>query len=86
MKPALLPADTSLEAARVYFEVLRRIGPAGRGQRTAELNDGLRAVTESGVRQRHPDYTEEEVRLAVLRLAVGEELFRQAFPQTDVKP
>jgi hypothetical protein len=81
----MVPADTTLNAARVYFDVLRRIGPKGRGTRTAELIEGIRAVTASGVRQRHPDYSEEQVRLAVVRLTLGERLFRRAFPRVDVK-
>ena len=33
---------------------------------TMELSDGLRSTIESGVRQRHPDYDEDMVRLAAI--------------------
>jgi hypothetical protein len=75
--------DTSLEAARVQFAVLKRLGPAGRAQLTFELSDGLRQVVADGVRHRHPDFTEEEVCLEVLRLTLGEHLFRQVLSRKE---
>ena len=50
-----------------------------------ELSDGLRSIIESGIRQRHPDYDENMVRLAALRIAIGEELFHQAYPDVEVE-
>ena len=85
MKPGAVPNDTTLEAARVQFSALRRIGAEGRSQMAIELSDGLRATVESGVRQRHPEYAEPMVRLAALRLAIGDPLFSQAFPGVEVK-
>ena len=72
----IVPKDTTLEAARVRFSILRKIGMEGRARMTMELSDGLRSIIESGVRQRHPDYDEDMVRLATIRIAIGEELFR----------
>jgi len=84
--PSFLPADTTLDAARVQFEVLRRIGPEGRFRRMVELSDNLQAVAAAGVRNRHPEYSDETVRLAVARLKLGDELFRKAFPRVTVEP
>ncbi|MCL0065686.1 hypothetical protein M1N79_02205 [Dehalococcoidia bacterium] len=50
-----------------------------------ELSDGLRATIESGVRQRHPGYSDSMVRLVALRLAIGQQLFDQAFPAPEEK-
>ena len=77
--------DTTPEAVRVQFSILRKIGLAGRANMAFELSDGLRAITESGVRQRHPDYDDNMVHLAALRLAIGEELFRRAYPHIEVR-
>jgi hypothetical protein len=76
--------DTSPEAARVYFAVLRRMGPAGRARRGAELNETMRRVLADGIRYRHPEYTEEQVWQAVLRHVLGEELFRLAGAERSV--
>ncbi len=81
----IVPRDTKLEAIRIRFSILRKIGIAGRANVAIELNDGLRAIIESGVRQRHPDYDDNMVCLAAIRLAIGEQLFRKAYPDIKVK-
>jgi len=85
MNSNLLLRDTTLEAARTQFSILRKIGVGGRANMAIELSDGLRATIESGVRQRHPEYSENMVRLAALRLAIGDQLFRQCYPHIKVK-
>ena len=57
----ILPKDTTLEAARIRFSILRKMGLEGRAKMAIELSDGLRAIIESGVRRRHPEYDEETV-------------------------
>jgi hypothetical protein len=74
--------DTTLEVARIQFSIFRKIGIEERANMAIELSDGLRATIESGVRQRHPGYNENMVCLAALRIAIGEELFHQAYPDT----
>jgi len=39
-----------------------------------------------GMRSRHPDYSDEEVRLATIHLTLGEKLFGEAYPGVDVRP
>ena len=79
MKRDMISADTSLEAGRVQVSVLRKLGIKGRAELTFQLNEQLRAIVAAGVRARHPEYDEKTVRLAVIRLRLGEELFREAF-------
>jgi hypothetical protein len=81
-----IPADTTPEAARVEDEIFRRMPPSRRLELALEMSDEVLAITAAGVRSRHPEYTEDQVRLAVLRLSLGEELFRQVFPDSDVRP
>ncbi|MBI2264476.1 MAG: hypothetical protein HYU64_04815 [Armatimonadetes bacterium] len=85
VKIRLLPQDTTLEAARIRFSILRRLGFAGRARAAIEASDGLREVAESGIHPRHPDYNEDMVRLAALRLAVGDLLFHKCHPGVEVK-
>ena len=85
MDSNLASRDTPLEVARIQFSILRKIGIAKRANMAVELSDGLRTTMESGVRQRHPDYNDNVVRLAPLRLAIGEQLFHQAYPDIKVK-
>ena len=78
--------DTSREAARMHLEVLRRLGIGRRAAMTFELSDDLHRVTEAGIRHRHPDYDDELVRLALLRLWLGPELFRRVHPTVEIDP
>ena len=81
----IVPKDTTIEAARVQFSILRKIGMEGRARMAINLSDGLRSIIESGVRQRHPDYDENMVRLAAIRITIGDELFRQAYPDIEIE-
>ena len=74
-----IPADTTLEAAKKQFEILRRLGPEVRLKMAFEMSDNLRQIVEDGVRDRHPDWDEETVRRRVLRLMIGKRLFREVF-------
>ena len=84
MRLEIVPKDTTLEAARVQFSIFRKMGMEGRARMAIELSNGLRSIIESGVRQRHPDYDENMVRLAAVRIMIGEELFRQAYPDLEI--
>lgn len=68
------------------WQVLRDIGFEGRVRMTFELNDNLRSISEAGVRHRHPDYDDRQVRLAATKLAIGADLFNLVYPNEDVKP
>lgn len=84
---AFTSGDTSAEAAAVQLAAWRRLGPEARVAMAAHLSDDIRQVSLAGIRQRHPDYTDDEVRRALLRLIVGDALTRAAWPgRTLVDP
>jgi hypothetical protein len=85
-RPYVVPLDTTLDAARVYFATLRKLGADRRLQMALELTETMRRGVEEGVRMRHPDYSQNEVRLAVLRLMIGDELFRECCPGCTIAP
>ena len=80
------PADTTLEAARVQAEIFRRMSPGKRLDLAVQMSNSLRRLVASGVRGRHPDYSDDQVRLATIRLCLGNDLFRRVFPGVDVQP
>jgi hypothetical protein len=51
-----------------------------------ELSENVRRIAAAEIRRRHPEYTDDEVRLAEIRLRLGEKLFREAYPGVDVQP
>ena len=72
-----IPADTTIEAARKQFEILRRLDAETRAKMAFEASDYLRSIVEAGVRLRHPDYDDGKVQQDVVRLMIGDRLFQQ---------
>lgn len=71
--------DTTPEALAVQFQILRRMGPAGRLAMTFELSDNLRLLVAAGVRHRHPQWDDRAVEREVIRLMIGDESFGKAY-------
>jgi hypothetical protein len=81
----VIASDTSSDAMLEQCKILRRMGIKGRAAMTFELSNSVRQITESGVRHRHADYTQEQVRREVVRLMIGEPLFREIFGDGDTE-
>jgi len=79
-----IPADTTPEAWAVLVNIYRQMSPNRRLELACQMTDTLRRIVADGVCNRHPDYTEEQVRLAFIRLWLGEDLFRQVYPGVDI--
>lgn len=82
----LFGGDTQHEAAKIQLEILRKMSISERAEMTMQLSNNLRANVIAGIRQRHPDYTDEEVVKAVLSLVVDKETINQAFGGREVSP
>jgi hypothetical protein len=68
-------------------DIFRRMGPARRLQTGVELSRTCRALLAEGVRKRHPEYDDSQIRLAVIRLMLPEDLFLKAYPNAgDIRP
>ena len=68
---AMPPSDTSPRAAALQIELYRKLGTARRTQIAADLSDAVRETAVAGVRRRHPEYKEEEVRRALIEMLYG---------------
>ena len=75
------PLDTTPYAEEIQIEVFRRMGPEKRLQAAVSLAQTSRTLLREGVRGRHPEYSEDQVRLAVIRLMLGEDLFLSAYAE-----
>jgi hypothetical protein len=67
------PLDTPLTSLERQREALRRLTPEQRVAAAAEMSDEIRAVTEAGIRHRHPAHTDDEVRAALVAIVLGRE-------------
>ena len=68
------PVDTSLEAWQVHVDALRRMSGEERVAKALDLSDTARRISEAGLRHRHPDWSDERIRDALLDLLLGKEL------------
>lgn len=79
-----IPFDTTADAYARQREMYRRIGGRGRVEIMFRLNDTVRRLAMSGIRARHPDYTDDQVRHAYARLVLGDTLVRAVWPHRDL--
>jgi hypothetical protein len=79
-----IPSDTSADAHAVQSEVYRRMGGRKRLGIMFRLNGMVRDLAMSGIRARHPDYTNAQVRLAYARLQLGDADVRAAWPDHEL--
>jgi hypothetical protein len=76
--------DTSPAAAKVQAGIFRRMSAAERCALAVQMSTTARAVAAAGIRARHPGYDEAQVRFALLRLLLGDELFRRVYPHAPL--
>lgn len=63
--------DTSSMALKRQRETFRRMTPEQRLAVAAEMSDEIRSVAEAGIRHRHPDYSEDQIRAALVAILLG---------------
>ena len=77
MNPTL--SDTSPEAERVLIEMMRQAPVWRRLEIVGEMNATVRLLILSGLRQRHPGATPEELRRRMADILLGPELAARAY-------
>jgi hypothetical protein len=79
--------DTTRQAEEAQLEIFRRMGPEKRLQAGIALSQLCRKLVAEGVRRRHPEYDEREIKLAAIQLTLPEDLFLAAYPEArDIRP
>jgi hypothetical protein len=80
MPHSLISQDATLDAEKVQIAVLRKIGSEDRLKMTLGLSDNIRNITMSGIRTRHPEYSENAVMKVLIKYLHGESVFKEYFP------
>lgn len=78
-------SDTGSTERLVRDAVLRRLSEVDRARLTIEMSDEAFEIARRGLRQRHPGYTDDDVRLAMLRLLHGDDLVRRIYPSEPLR-
>jgi hypothetical protein len=81
---AVRPLDTAPDIDRRQVEVYRGMTPARRVEIAVAMSEDAFTMAADGIRARHPDYDDAQVRWASFRLRHGDELFRAAWPQAPL--
>ena len=78
-------ADTSPDVQLRLLERVRGMTAAERFEQGARLCRSARELMRAGIRSRHPEYSPDQVELALLRLVLDDdELFRAARPRAPL--
>lgn len=79
--------DTLPKIEEIQFEILRKMSPEMRLNLAIQLFETEKKLLMEGIRSRHPEYKEEEIRLALIRILLGDEQFEIVYPQMKgIKP
>jgi len=76
---ATLSADTNPKAEQVQIELLRRTPAWCKIQIIAQLNETVKLLALSGLCQRHPDVSEEQLHRMLADLILGEARAAQVY-------
>jgi hypothetical protein len=68
------PADTTAEAWQVHLATLRRLTGPERVALAFEMSAAARALSEAGIRHRHPAWGDGQVQDALMEMLLGREL------------
>jgi hypothetical protein len=71
--------DTSPEVERILFEGYRRMTAPEKARRITELCAACEQLARAGIRERHPDATEREIRLRLASLRLDRETMIRVF-------
>ena len=74
------PADTSEDAYRRQIAVWRHLSGQEKTEIARRWSRRVRELLREGIRSRHLEYSDEQVRLAAMRRLLGSELFARVFP------
>jgi hypothetical protein len=72
-------SDTSPETERVLFALLREMPPWRKLEMVAQLNQMVRELALSGLRERYPNASPEELRRRLADIALGPELAEKVY-------
>jgi len=78
------PADTTPEAWAAQLAMLRRMSGAQRVAIAFRLTRLARGASRAGIRARHPEYGEDEVRRAFFRMLHGDAITRRVWPDREL--
>jgi hypothetical protein len=78
------PRDTSREAYERQLEGYRHMASERKGELVAELSETVRELSRAGIRARHPEYDEDDVKRALALLLYGRKIAQRLWPGAEL--
>ena len=78
-----LMRDTRPEAQDVYFSILAAIPPDKKLEQALKFSRAIKDTMRIAIREQHPEYSEHQVRLELIRRCHGEDVLREHFPEAE---
>jgi hypothetical protein len=66
-----LARDTSRAARDAQLAAIRRLDGPARVEMAMRMSDEAREISRAGIRHRHPDWSDERIRAALLEVVLG---------------
>jgi len=79
-----IPRDTGLAAATAQVLAWRSLSGPDKVAISFELSAAAFQISRAGLGSRHPEYSSDEVELALRRLVLGDEVFVRAYPEAPL--
>jgi hypothetical protein len=76
--------DTAEEAHAIQVRRYQEMSPARKSEIVGELSDTVRSLARDGIRRRHPNYNDDEVRQALTVLLYGPDIAHRIWPNTEL--
>ena len=76
---SVLSSDTHPKMEALQIQVIRRMSAWKKISIVDDLNETVKAMAVSGIRQRHPNATPQEIHRMLAGLMLGEELARKVY-------
>lgn len=72
-------ADTTPEMEKLYLNLLRQSSPAKKMEMLTQLNSAANELAMCGLRKRHPDASQEQLKRMLASLLLGEDLAKKVY-------
>jgi len=76
--------DTPSEIKKIQIEFFKKMSSERKWKMIINFIELQRKLILSGIKLRHPEYSNEEVEYAFKRLLLGEELFKKVYPKGKI--
>ena len=74
----MIPHDTDIDTMAKYYKVLAGLSIEQKLNMFFELNENMRSLMITGIKMRHPDFTQQQIIYEVIRRVYGVDLENQS--------